>query len=56
MSAPGRTPSGRPTPRAAQPRTHEELDLLWADPPGLWGQQTRVQNDKVGLRLLLTGF
>jgi cytochrome c oxidase subunit I+III len=36
--------------------TGEELNRLWADPPGLRGQLTGVQNDKIGTRLLLTGF
>src|SRR3712207_7651961 len=36
--------------------TGEELNRLWADPPGLRGQLTGVQNDKIGARLLLTGF
>jgi cytochrome c oxidase subunit I+III len=57
MSSEQETPrSGRPTPSVAEPATHEELDRLWADPPGLWGQLTGVQNDKIGARLLLTGF
>jgi len=41
---------------AEEPMTHDELNRLWADPPGLWGQLTAVQNDKIGARLLLTGF
>jgi cytochrome c oxidase subunit I+III len=41
---------------ASAPETTDELDRLWADPPGLWGQLTGVQNDKIGARLLLTGF
>ena len=47
---------GRSTPTAQRTGTHEELDRLWADPPGLWGQLTAVQNDNIGLRLMLTGF
>jgi cytochrome c oxidase subunit I+III len=39
-----------------EPLTGEELNRLWADPPGLRGQLTGVQNDKIGTRLLLTGF
>jgi cytochrome c oxidase subunit I+III len=38
------------------PATHDRLNRLWADPRGLWGQLTGVQNDKIGSRLLLTGF
>jgi cytochrome c oxidase subunit I+III len=48
--------SGTETPSVAEPITHEELNRLWADPRGLWGQLTGVQNDKIGSRLLLTGF
>ena len=47
---------GRTPPSAAEPTTHAELDRLFADPPGLWGQLTGVQNDKVGARLMFTGF
>ncbi|MEX2289447.1 MAG: cytochrome c oxidase subunit I [Mycobacteriales bacterium] len=39
-----------------EPGTLDELNRLWADPRGLWGQLTGVQNGKVGARLLLTGF
>ena len=48
--------SGKPTPTVGQTVTEDELDRLWADPPGLWGQLRAVQNDNVGVRLLLTGF
>ena len=44
------------TPASEEPLTHDELDRLWADPPGLWGQLRAVQNDNIGARLLLTGF
>jgi cytochrome c oxidase subunit I+III len=44
------------TPSVTEPMTGEELNRLWADPRGLWGQLTGVQNDKIGTRLLLTGF
>jgi hypothetical protein len=47
---------GDQTPAVTEPMTSEELNRLWADPPGLWGQLTGVQNDKIGARLLLTGF
>ena len=43
-------------PSVDEPVTHDELDRLFADPPGLWGQLTGVQNDKLGARLLFTGF
>ncbi len=45
-----------PAPRAAEADTASELDALWDDPPGLWGRLRAVQNDKIGVRLLLTGF
>src|SRR5918994_883159 len=48
--------SGVDTPLVEEPITHEALDRLFADPPGLWGQLTGVQNDKIGARLMLTGF
>jgi cytochrome c oxidase subunit I+III len=44
------------TPATEEPLTHDQLDRLWADPPGLWGQLRAVQNDNIGVRLLLTGF
>ncbi len=44
------------TPRAASPSTVEPLDRLWDDKPGVWGFLTAVQNDAVGLRMMLTGF
>jgi cytochrome c oxidase subunit I+III len=47
---------GREAPSVTEPMTGEELNRLWADPPGLRGQLTGVQNDKIGTRLLLTGF
>ena len=53
---PGVPGSGKPTPTVGQTLTDDELDRLWADPPGLWGQLRAVQNDNVGVRLLLTGF
>ncbi len=46
----------RDTPTAARGGSHEELDALWADPPGLWGRLRAVQNDAIGVRLMLTGF
>jgi len=45
-----------PGPEASQAGGHEELDALWDDPPGLWGRLRAVQNDKVGTRLVFTGF
>jgi cytochrome c oxidase subunit I+III len=54
MTSPESPPRYGPT--AREPLTHDELNRLFADPPGLWGQLTGVQNDKLGARLLLTGF
>ena len=34
----------------------ERMAALWADPPGLKGRLMAVQNDKIGKRLLFTGF
>jgi cytochrome c oxidase subunit I+III len=48
--------SGRESPSITEPMTGEELNRLFADPPGLRGQLTGVQNDKIGTRMLLTGF
>ena len=48
--------SDGPGPSVEKPLSHDELNELFADPPGLWGQLTGVQNDKLGARLLLTGF
>ncbi|MFN2555915.1 MAG: cbb3-type cytochrome c oxidase subunit I, partial [Nitriliruptorales bacterium] len=47
---------GSERPSAAETLTDEELNRLWADPQGLRGQLTGVQNDKIGARLLLTGL
>jgi cytochrome c oxidase subunit I+III len=48
--------SGAGTPTVSDPRTAEELDRLWDDPPGLRGQLTGIQNNLIGTRLLATGF
>ena len=56
MSDQRRVPPPGQTPAVTEPMTGEELNRLWADPPGLRGQLTGVQNDKIGTRLLLTGF
>jgi cytochrome c oxidase subunit I+III len=52
----GQPRRGDSTPLGEEPLTHQELNALFADPPGLWGQLTGVQNDKIGTRLMLTGF
>lgn len=44
------------TPVVAHPGTDEEMDALWADPPGFIGKLKAVQNDAIGRRLILTGF
>jgi cytochrome c oxidase subunit I+III len=46
----------RRSPEPARPDTEKTLDELFADPPGLLGRIKTVQNDKIGLRLLATGF
>ncbi|MDQ4028075.1 MAG: cbb3-type cytochrome c oxidase subunit I, partial [Actinomycetota bacterium] len=51
-----RVPSGTDTPTVVEPPSGTELDVLFADPPGLRGRLTGVQNDRIGVRLLLTGF
>ncbi len=61
MSIRGGPPPSADAPDPDEPRADpgvagEDLDRLWADPPGLWGQLTAVQNDKIGTRLLATGF
>jgi cytochrome c oxidase subunit I+III len=48
--------SGGETPVVDHPSTDAELERLWADPKGLRGILTAVQNDRIGRRLLLTGF
>jgi cytochrome c oxidase subunit I+III len=44
------------TPLARELETSAELNALWDDKPGLWGKLTAVQNDAIGVRMLLTGF
>jgi cytochrome c oxidase subunit I+III len=56
MSGAHEPPSGTQTPVVDEPRTHDELNRLWADPPGWWGRLKAIQNDAIGVRLLLTGF
>jgi hypothetical protein len=38
---------GDEAPSVIEPLTGEELNRLWADPPGLRGQLTGVQNDNM---------
>jgi cytochrome c oxidase subunit I+III len=38
------------------PETAEQMQRLWADPPGLIGKLMAVQNDAIGKRLLFVGF
>jgi cytochrome c oxidase subunit I+III len=52
----GPTPPPYDTPTVEEPRTLDELNRRWADPKGLWGQLTGVQNDLIGSRLIATGF
>ncbi|MEX2660177.1 MAG: cytochrome c oxidase subunit I [Acidimicrobiales bacterium] len=56
MTVAGGTGPDAGTPTVREPETNEALDRLWADPPGLWGRLTAVQNDAIGTRLMLTGF
>ncbi|WP_420452660.1 cbb3-type cytochrome c oxidase subunit I [Ilumatobacter sp.] len=44
------------TPVAMQLDSDDELNALWDDEPGLRGQITAVQNDAIGVRMMLTGF
>ena len=57
MTTAGRPPpDGTQTPTVTESETREDLRRLWADPPGLRGQLTGVQNGLIGARLVLTGF
>ena len=47
---------GSSRPAAAEPETADRLNELWADPPGVIGWFRSVQNDAIGVRLLMTGF
>ena len=53
------SPPGSPTP-TAQPLSQEEaldqLEELWADPPGFIGWFRSLQNDAVGGRIMVTAF
>jgi cytochrome c oxidase subunit I+III len=49
-------PDGTQTPTVTESDTREDLRELWADPPGIRGQLTGVQNGLIGARLVLTGF
>lgn len=40
----------------APPATAEQLERVWADPPGLRGWLSAVQNDTIGVRILATAF
>ncbi len=44
------------TPTAETAPTDETLDAVWDDPPGLLGRLKAVQNDAIGVRLILTGL
>ncbi len=56
MSDGPRPPGGSDAPLIELPETTDQLDALWSDPSGIWGKLKAVQNDAIGLRLLLTGF
>ena len=49
-------PSKELLPRAGDWPTDQQLDTLWDDPPGWRGRLVAVQNDKIGRRLIFTGF
>jgi cytochrome c oxidase subunit I+III len=49
-------PSRDLMPRVEPWPTDLMLDDLWDDPPGLIGRLQAVQNDKIGRRLIFTGF
>lgn len=49
-------PSKDLMPRVERWPSDRTLDDLWDDPPGLIGRLKAVQNDKVGRRLIFTGF
>ncbi|MEO2109195.1 MAG: cytochrome c oxidase subunit I [Actinomycetota bacterium] len=53
---PGLERPAHASPTVAEVETDEQLERVWSDPPGLWGQLRAVQNDNIGLRLMLTGF
>jgi cytochrome c oxidase subunit I+III len=40
----------------APPATAEQLERVWADPPGWRGWLAAVQNDAIGIRMLATAF
>ncbi len=55
------TAASPPPPPRDEPMTEEvpaqqRLSELWDDPPGLLGKLRAVQNDAIGMRLVLTGF
>ena len=49
-------PSRGSMPKVSEFPTDEHLDALWDDPPGWIGWLKSVQNDRIGRRLILTGF
>ena len=53
---PGLERPAHASPTVGEAETDEQLERVWSDPPGLWGQLRAVQNDNIGLRLMLTGF
>ena len=59
VSTPSRLPE-MPSPAPNPPRRalalHRELDRVWRNDPGLWGQITAVSHTTLGLRFMLTAF
>src|SRR5687767_5535011 len=45
-----------PSAATAPEATAQELEQIWADPPGWRGRLAAVQNDTIGLRILGTAF
>ncbi|SCW29607.1 cytochrome c oxidase subunit I [Ancylobacter rudongensis] len=55
MSPPDMTAIPANPPRRALP-LHRELDRVWRNGPGLWGQVTSVSHTTLGLRFMATAF
>ncbi len=54
MTEPAFSPSRNPPRRALA--LHRELNLVWANGPGLWGQVTSLSHSTLGLRFMGTAF
>lgn len=49
---PHASPDAAPAPAA----TAEQLEHVWADPPGWLGKLSAIQNDTIGIRILMAAF